>query len=117
MGPILCRLYHRLLAERVERHYQSCSRENALRRGNGIGENTYIPRNVIADINRYQSTSIAFLDVSKAFDSVSHNSIFLAVASAGIPKPLARYQACQDQYIPGQKRGFEWTAHSARKIQ
>ena len=92
LGPILCRLFHRILAERIERYYRICGRQKAFRKGDGLGENTYILRNVIADRKaRCQSTNIAFLDVSKAFDSVSHESIFLAAASAGIPDPLVRY--------------------------
>jgi hypothetical protein len=80
------------LAERIERHYRICGRQKAFRKGDGLVENTYILRNVTADRKaRCQSTNIAFLDVSKAFDSVSHESIFLAAASAGIPDPLVRY--------------------------
>ena len=92
LGPILCRLFHRILAGRIEQFYRICGRQKAFRKGDGLGENTYILRNVIADRKaRCQSTNIAFLDVSKAFDSVSHESIFLAAASARIPDPLVRY--------------------------
>ena len=62
------------------------------RKGDGLAENSYILQNVIADRKaRCQPTNIAFLDVSKALDSVSHDSIFLATASAGIPQPLVEY--------------------------
>ena len=92
LGPILCRLYHRILAERVERHYRISERQKAFRRGDGLAENCYILRTVIDDRKaRCQATNIAFIDVSKAFDSVSHESIFLAAASAGIPDPLVDY--------------------------
>ena len=92
IGPILGRAFHRILAERIERHYRICGRQKAFRKGDGIGENTFLLRTVIADRKaRNQSTNVAFLDVSKAFDSVSHDSIFLAAASAGIPDPLVTY--------------------------
>jgi len=92
MGSILCRLYHKILAERVERHYQISGSQKAFRKGDGLAENMYILTNVIEDRKaRSQATNIAFLDVSKAFDSVSHESILLAAASAGIPHPLVRY--------------------------
>ena len=92
LGPVLCRVFHRILAERIERHYRICGTQKAFRNGDGIGENTYLLRNVIADRKaRNQSTNVAFLDVSKAFDSVSHESIFLAAASAGIPDPIVKY--------------------------
>ena len=71
LGPVLCRVFHRILAERIERHYRICGTQKAFRKGDGIGENTYLLRNVIADRKaRNQSTNVAFLDVSKAFDSV-----------------------------------------------
>ena len=92
LGPVLCRVFHRILAERIERHYRICGTQKAFRKGDGIGENTYLLRNVIADRKaRNQSTNVAFLDVSKAFDSVSHEPIFLAAASAGIPDPIVKY--------------------------
>ena len=92
MGPILCRLYHRILAERIESCYQISERQKAFRRGDGIADNTHILRCVLADRQeRCQPFSLAFLDISKAFDSVSHDSIFLAAATAGIPGPLVEY--------------------------
>jgi len=36
MGPILCRLYHRILADRVEKHYRINDRQKAFRRGDGV---------------------------------------------------------------------------------
>ena len=92
LGPILCRLYHRVLAGRIEMHYRISERQKAFRRGDGLAENCYILRTVIDDRNtRCQATNIAFIDVSKAFDSVPHESIFLAAALAGIHAPLVEY--------------------------
>ena len=34
---------------------------------------------------------LAFLDVRKAFDSVSHDSLMIASRRAGIPPPLLKY--------------------------
>ena len=82
----------RLLTDRVERHYPIHGRQKAFRSGDGIGDNTYFLRNVMANRKAmYQSTNIAVLDVSEAFESVSHDSIFLAAPSAGIPGPLVTY--------------------------
>ena len=92
MGPIMCRLYHRILAARIEAAYGISERQKAFRKGDGIADNTLILRYVLSDRQtRCQSTALAFLDVSNAFDSVSHDSIFLAAASAGIPEPLVEY--------------------------
>ena len=92
MGSIFCWLYHKLLAERVERHYLISGSQKAFRKGDGLAENSYILQNVIAYFKtRCQATNVAFLDVSRAFDSVSHESIFFAAASAGIPQSLVEY--------------------------
>ncbi|MEG7522405.1 MAG: reverse transcriptase family protein, partial [Chromatiales bacterium] len=92
LGPILCRLYHRILAERVDKSYRISIRQKAFCKTDGIADNTHILRTILADRKmRCQKTNIAFLDVSKAFDSVSHQSILLAAASAGIPPPLVAY--------------------------
>jgi hypothetical protein len=48
MGSIMCRLYHRFLAERIERHYSISERQKVFRMGDGIADNTYILRNVLA---------------------------------------------------------------------
>ena len=92
IGPILCRLFHRILAQRIEASYSISERQKAFRKGDGIADNTYILRYVLADRKaRCQPISVAFLDVAKAFDSVSHESLFLAVSNAGIPEPLVVY--------------------------
>ena len=38
--------------------------------------------------------SLVFLDVSKAFDSVSHDSLFLAAKRMGVPGPFIEYLRC-----------------------
>ena len=92
LGPILCRLFHRILAQRIEASYSISERQKAFRKGDGIADNTYILRYVLADRKaRCQPISVAFLDVAKAFDSVSHESLFLAASNAGIPEPLVVY--------------------------
>lgn len=92
MGSVMCRLYHRILADRIENAYRISERQKAFRKGDGIADNTHILRCVLSDRQtRCQSTGLAFLDVSKAFDSVSHDSIFLAAATAGIPPPIVEY--------------------------
>ena len=92
MGSVLCRLYHRILADRIENAYCISERQKAFRKGDGIADNTHILRCVLSDRQtRCQSTGLAFLEVSKAFDSVSHDSISLAAATAGIPPPIVEY--------------------------
>ena len=44
IGPILCRLFHRILAQRIEASYSISERQKAFRKGDGIADNTYILR-------------------------------------------------------------------------
>ena len=49
------------------------------------------------DSARPSKLYLVFLDVKKAFDSVSYESMILALSHAGLPEPLLAYlpEACQ----------------------
>ena len=91
---ILTRLYHRVLASRLDRGCPVNQRQKAFRRVDGISENVFLLRYLIAkatDSKRPRSLYLIFLDVRKAFDSVSFESLFLALGRVGVPKHLINY--------------------------
>ena len=49
LGPILCQLFHQILAQRIEACYSISERQKTFRKGDGIADNTYILRYVLAD--------------------------------------------------------------------
>ena len=49
MGTILCRLFHKILAARIESGYRISDRQKAFRKGDGIADNTHILRYVLSD--------------------------------------------------------------------
>ena len=94
VSSILCRLYHKVISRRFDALCPAGVRQKAFRQGDGIAENTEILKNVIKTAKatgRPRDLYIAFLDVRKAFDSVSHESLILAAQRAGCPSPLLAY--------------------------
>ena len=74
------------------RHCTCTVRQKAFRKVDGISQNLWILRNIIHTA-KVSSTnlSLCFLDVKKAFDSVSHQSLILAAARMGMPSTLLSY--------------------------
>lgn len=94
LSPFLCRLFHRVLVLRFNAELPLSERQKAFRRGDGLADNVYILRTLIEDAKRrHKPLNACFLDVKKAFDSVSHQSILIAAKRLGMPEPLLRYLA------------------------
>ena len=92
VSSMLVRLFHRVLARRLE---QSCPvdvRQKGFRPGDGIAQNIRIVKTILRD-HRMSNKRLfmAFLDVRKAFDSVSHESLVKACIRMGVPPPLLAY--------------------------
>ena len=92
MSTVLCRIFHRVLAQRAERMLPLGPRQKAFRKGDGLADNVWLLQSLIYDC-RAQALSlcITFVDVQKAFDTVSHASILKAAARLGFPPLLVEY--------------------------
>ena len=91
IGP----LFHRLLATRLSSRIHYSSRQRAFTKGDGIADNVFLLRCLLKDsCEELKPLSLVFLDVSKAFDSVSHDSLFLAAKRMGVPGPFIEYLRC-----------------------
>ena len=92
ISDIVVRCFHRILAQRMEVHLPFSSRQKAFRAGDGIADSVWFLQTVI---KHHQDNlcplSVAFVDVRKAFDSVSHRSILVAAARLGVPSPFLVY--------------------------
>ena len=91
---ILTRLFHRILASRIERCCPINQRQKAFRKIDGMSENVLLLRFLLAkatDARRPRPLYLCFLDVRKAFDSVSFESLFLALRRVGVPEHLISY--------------------------
>ena len=61
-------------------------------KGNGIAGNVFLLRCLLRDsCDALEPLSVAFLDVSKGFDSVSHATLLLAAERMGMPGPFPSY--------------------------
>lgn len=91
---LAARVYDRILAQRLERSCPVSDRQKAFRTMDGCAENIYLLRGIIARATDSKSPSslyLAFIDVKKAYDSVSHESLLLACKRMGMPEPLVEY--------------------------
>ena len=95
VSPMLCRLFHRLVARRAEATLPLGARQKAFREGDGLADNVWILRSLIEDCKtRHRPLCVTFVDVRKAFDTVSHESVVKAAERIGFPPALVSYIRC-----------------------
>ena len=82
VGPIMSRLLHRIIKRRLLLFWPLSARQKTFRHVDGLGDNLWLAKAII-DKKRLErkKLNLTFVDVTKAFDSVSHHSI-IRVASA-----------------------------------
>lgn len=92
VASVLMRCLHKILAQRLDNSVEIDSRQRAFRRMDGCASNTYLLDLVLRHHRRkLRSVFIAVVDVSKAFDSVSHACIENVLLTKGVPCPLVSY--------------------------
>ena len=85
------------MAKRLELYCPVSPRQKAFKAGDGIAENTFLLQATIMEATKAKSPRplfLCFIDVKKAFDSVSHQSMLIACRKAGIPEPFINYLDC-----------------------
>jgi hypothetical protein len=91
IGSIILRFFHSILATRLDRIPISV-RQKGYCLFDGVGENVWLVKSLIKNAaETLRPLHLAFLDVRKAFDSVSHNLMSKACVRAGVPAPLVTY--------------------------
>ena len=94
VSSIITRCFHCILARRLEALCPPSLRQKAFRSGDGICENIEVFKETIRHAQHPKHPRdlfLTFLDVRKAFDSVSHESMAKAAERAGVPPPLVIY--------------------------
>ena len=91
VGSMLLRLHHGILARRLDCMPVSTA-QKAYQSIDGIAENVWI----ITELLEHAKTNgkevhLVFLDVAKAFDSVSHKAISKSLQVLGVPKNTRKY--------------------------
>lgn len=88
----MCRLFHRLIALRMQDALVLDHSQKAFRAVDGCAAQVIALETIVEDARRQRrNLSLSFLDMRKAFDSVSHDSILCAAASVGLPRHLLSY--------------------------
>ncbi|KAL9976766.1 hypothetical protein ACROYT_G014096 [Oculina patagonica] len=86
LSDITIRCFHRVLAKRMEKDLPWNTRQKAFRSGDGVADSIWLLQNIIRQHQHtYKPLNIVFLDIKKAFDSVSHQSLILAAQRMGTP--------------------------------
>ena len=92
MSDIVVRCFHRILAQRMEIQLPFSTRQKAFGAGDGVADSVWFIQAVIKHHqDNLRPLNVAFVDVKKAFDSVSHQSILVATARLGVPPPFLGY--------------------------
>ena len=94
VSSAVVRLFHKCYATRLEADCPTSERQKAFKAVDGCRDNTLVLQALLkraTDPKAPKDCYVAFLDVKKAFDSVSHDSLLIAATRAGIPPPLLNY--------------------------
>ena len=93
MANMIIRCFHKLMAApRMGDSMPLSDRQKAFRSGDGLAENVVLLKSIIKyHTDNNLSLNVVFLDIAKAFDLVSHQSILIAAKRMGIPPPFLTY--------------------------
>lgn len=90
---VLLRLYHKVIGKRLDQIEINHS-QKGFRRRDGIAENTWLLKQIIKRASRKPANlHLAFIDVAKAFDSLTHEALLICLKRVGVPPPLLKYIA------------------------
>lgn len=86
IASVLIRIYNKILARRMQSVFRTNSRQTGFKPVNGVGQNVALLHNLLRHARTYKNNLfVCLLDVSKAFDSVPHESIKRALTRNGCP--------------------------------
>ena len=99
MASRVTRVFHKILAARLTAKVPLDPRQKAFVPVDGCADNIFLLDNIIKGAQRQRKpVCLAFLDVAKAFDCVSHMSLARSLRRLGVPSPLVQYIATMYAY-------------------
>lgn len=89
---LVLRVFHSILDRRLTGNVELKATQKGFITRNGMAENLFVVKQILKKL-RHSKNSLhcVFLDVSKAFDSVSHRAIRAALERVGVPELLVNY--------------------------
>ncbi|CAF1298073.1 unnamed protein product [Didymodactylos carnosus] len=98
IASILIRLFNNILAKRMSKVSQTDARQKGSKPLNGVGQNIAILHHLIRHARTHKrDLYLCLLDVSKAFDSVPHDSAIRALMRKGAPNEFIKL--VENQYM------------------
>jgi len=86
------RLHHCILGEIFSNTLPYNDRQKGFKKGDGLYFNTKLLQRTISEAKaNYKNLKVAFVDVAKAFDSVSHQTLWVACRGLGVPEHIVGY--------------------------
>lgn len=91
-SSVITRTLHKILAKRLMRHIELDKRQKAFIPADGCVENTF-KFDLLLRYHRqnFKPLYLASIDIAKAFDSVTHQSIMDTLGTMGLPSPMISY--------------------------
>ena len=98
IASISLRHFHRILAQRLEKLSLVDVRQRAFRCADGVAENIFVLDALLREArSSCRGLCLASLDLSKAFDTVTHDSITFVMRGAGLDRRFVDY--IREMYI------------------
>ena len=104
VGSLFARLVAKVIVNRLSVYVKHHSRQRAFVPTEGTANNIFVLKDVIDNCRRNLSQlNLAFLDISKAFDSIPHNAIWFSLDKAGVPAKIINlikelYRTCETAF-------------------
>lgn len=93
MASTICRLYHKILANRTQQ-YNNYPNQYGFRNFDGVASVLYQIDFLLKHARTYKkgmNLLVSFLDLSKAFDSITHEGLWRALSDKGLPASFISY--------------------------
>ena len=92
VSSTIVRLFHKVLAKRLEKHLPIDEFQRGFRSGDGVSLNLQLLQSAINKAKtKFKNLYLYFIDLSKAFDSVSHESVIVAGRRLGMHEVFLKY--------------------------
>lgn len=112
---VIVRGLHKILTKRIKKLLDIDVRQRAFRNMDGCADNTFLLDTFLRyHRKRFRSLYVASLDVSEAFDSVSHPAIETTLAAVGVPSPMVQYLSRVYKESHTRLEGANWSSRPVR---
>jgi len=89
ISSIISKIFEHCLLEKYQSYFESSTDHFGFKKGLGCRNAIYAVRNIVSDyVSRGSTVNLCTIDLSKAFDKVNHNALYIKMMKRFIPLPL-----------------------------